>query len=90
MSDLKLVWALKCSQGSQNRSWEQKSMLPEAGTGPISASLSVGTRSHRPIRKISQSSQPALICDNNPLFSKGLGETFESKQPGILWLSLAG
>lgn len=32
----------------------------------------------------------ALICDNNPLFSKGLVETFESEQPGILWLSLAG
>lgn len=31
-----------------------------------------------------------MICDNNPLFSKGLVETFESKQPGILWLSLAG
>lgn len=28
--------------------------------------------------------------DNNPLFARGLGETFESKQPGILWLSLAG
>lgn len=27
---------------------------------------------------------------SNPLFSKGLVEPFESKQPGILWLSLAG
>lgn len=26
---------------------------------------------------------------NNPLFAKGLVETFESQQPGILWLSPA-